>query len=296
MAELASKYDGETIEHYRIRWQDDLSTKQRATIASEIERERFHPEYRWVGVDKLFVDEAYQRPLSDEWVWQIATTFTWARFQALWVGERSGRLYIVDGRHRFAAASILGPDLIPEVPIEVRRTQNVEEEARLFVELTEKRRKMTSAQRFQAKLLYGDPVALDLDKAMKRHGFKTPDPTHFGQAFSFRLNPEHTHNVISAIGTLEFIHGLGGRQRVEALLYIIRNAWDGIAPTTGGPMLRAVNRVIERLPAKSAEVIARKLGTKDPWGLIERGQRFAHSNQIVVAEAIGDVLVRLVEE
>lgn len=296
MAELATRYDGETIDHYRIRWMEDLTAKQRQVVSQELERERFHPEYRWVKVSDLYVDEAYQRPLSEEWVWDIATTFTWSRFQALWIGNRNNKLYIVDGRHRYAAASILGPDLVPEVPCEIRRTQNVEEEARLFVELTEKRRKMNSAQRFQAKLLYGDPVALDLERSMKRHGFKAQDPERFSSTISYRVNDEITRNVIGAIATLEHIHAVGGRQRVDAVLYILRKAWDGIAPTTSGPILRAINRLVERMPTKSVDVIGRKLGEKDPWGLIERGQRYGHANQIIVTEALAEVLVKVVEE
>lgn len=287
MATLAARYDEQTIEHYTIRWQQDLTSAQRAAIASELERQRYHPVFEWIKPSQLYVDESYQRPLSEDRVWQIATTFTWALYDPLWVGERGTKLYVVDGRHRLAAASILGEKLIPEVPIQRRRTQNVEEEARIFVELTEKRRKITSAQRFAAKLIFKDPIAIDLESIMRKHGFKVSSDAFGGSAM------HSAQNEITAVGTLEGIYRAGGRNRVHAVLQIIREAWDAVPPTTSAWMLRAISRMLEREPTKKPEGFVRRLREKDPWGLIERGMRFAHSNEIPTSEAMADVLIEV---
>ena len=53
--------------------------------------------------------------------------------------------------------------------------------------------------------------------------------------------------------------------------------------------------MLEREPGKKPETIARNLGDKDPWSLIERGQRFAHSNEIPISEAMSDVLLKVTE-
>ena len=165
MPTLASTYDAQIIETQQIRWLEDLSGAQRAGIASELEKERSIPVYDWVGTASLYVDESYQRPLSIDRVWEIATNFTWTLYDPLWCGRRKDdRLYVVDGRHRLAAAVILGPDRIDKVPVQIRRTAGVEEEARIFVDLQEKRRKITSAQRFAAKLIFKDPIAMDLKR------------------------------------------------------------------------------------------------------------------------------------
>jgi hypothetical protein len=289
MATLAARYDGQTIEHSTIRWQEDLTPQQRAAIASEIERERLRPSFKWIKPGDLYVDETYQRPLSVERVWEIVTRFTWSLYNPLWIADRRrrGTLYTVDGRHRLTAASILGTKLIPEVPCEVHVTESVEEEARIFVELQERRRKITSAQRFAAKLIYGDPIALDLQKLMTKHGFKVESERFGGNA----MHAEQ--NEITAVATLEAIYRAGGRNRVDAVLQIVREAWDGVPPTTSAYMLRAVNRVLEREPGKSASTLARRLGDKDAWGLIERGMRFAHSNEIPIVEAMSDVLLKV---
>lgn len=287
MATLATKYDSAIVEHFAIRWNEDLTGAQRGAIASEVERQRFIPEYQWVKLGELYIDESYQRPISEPRVWQIATTFTWSLMQALWVGNRGGKLYIVDGRHRFAAACILGSKILPQVPCEIRRTQSVEEEARIFVELTEKRRDISSAQRFAAKLLYKDPSAMDLAKIIKAYGYKV--------RFDEISRMEAAQGEISAIATLEKIYRAGGRARVSGVLQIIRDAWDAVPPTTSSWMLRAVSRLLELEPNKSPTTLARRLKDKDPWGLIERGQRFGHSNEIPQVEAIADVLLKVTE-
>jgi len=291
MPTLALNYDSQEIEHQQIRWNEDLTGAQRAAIASELERERFIPEFKWVKVGSLYVDEAYQRPLSSERVWEIATEFTWALFEPLWVANRKGKgtLYIVDGRHRNASAVILGKDKIPEVPCSIRRTESVEEEAGIFVDLQVKRRRLTSAQQFAAKLVKKDPIALDLQKIMSKHGFKVVSDRFGGNAI------DAAQNEITAVGTLEAIYRSGGRNRVSSVLQIIRDAWDAVPPTTSAWMLRSLNRMIEREPSKSPTTIARRLGDKDPWGLIERGMRFAHSNEIPTSEAMADVLLKVTE-
>jgi hypothetical protein len=291
MATLAARYDGQTIEHYTIRWQQDLTAPQRGAIASEIERDRMRPSFRMVKPSDLYVDETYQRPLSADRVWEIASTFTWSLFDPLWVGDRKrrGTLYVVDGRHRLAAASILGPKLIDAVPCQIRVTESVEEEARIFVELQERRRKITSAQRFAAKLVFKDPIALELQSIMSKYGFKVASDKFGGSAL------DAAQNEITAVGTLEKIFRAGGRSRVHGVLTVIRQAWDGVPPTTSAWVLRAVNRLLEREPGKKPETFARKLKEKDPWGLIERGQRFAHSNEIPTSEALADVLIKVTE-
>lgn len=294
MPVLATKYDGEVVELQRIRWNEDLTGAQRAAIASELEKQRAVPEYTWTDPKTLYVDEAYQRPLSFERVWEIATNFTWTLFDPLWIGRRrkeAGRLYVVDGRHRNAASLILD---LPEVPIQVRDTTGVEEEARIFVELTEKRRKISSAQRFAAKLVFKDPIAMDIQKILSQWGFKVPTDTFAGSLAIYK-NSETHRNEITAVGTLEAIYKVGGRNRVSGVLEVIRTAWDGVPPTTSAEIIRAVNRMLEK-DGKKPSTLAQRLKDRDVWRLIERGQRFAHSNGIPSSEAVADVLVAVANE
>lgn len=288
---LALEYGRDEIEREQLKW-DELTRPERAAIASELESQRHLPEFHWIKVGDLYVDEAYQRPVSEDRVWQIVKQFTWRLFEPLWIAHRKGRLYIVDGRHRFSAAQIFGPDLMPEVPCSVRRTASVEEEAQTFVELQEKRRRLTSFQRFQAKLLYGDPIAKDLERIMSRNGFKAQDASYF----STSRWSEQQEGVIVSIGTLEALYGHGGRKLVDNVLYVIRKAWEGMPPSTGGIMLRAVARCFDVIAGLNPDRFASKLSKKDLWGLVERGQRFGHSNSIPQSEALADVLKTVYEQ
>ena len=274
--------------HDTLRWDEDLSQLERARIASELESKRNRPDFCWVNVAKLRVDEKYQRPVSQERVMSIVRYFNWRLFQSLWIGERKdGQLYVVDGRHRLSAAHLFGPELMPEVPCEIRRTTGTEEEARIFVELTEKRRRLTSAQRFYAKLLYNDPEALAIQSAMRKHGFITVDIDTIDSR-------GYRKDQISAIGTLEIIYRAGGKKMLDNVLAVIRDAWDGAPATTSQWMLRAVARCFERVPDLDRTRWAHELRKKDPWGVIERGQRHGHSNGIPQSEALADVLQALI--
>lgn len=288
MAQLALAYDSRTIELQTIRWQEDLSGAQRAAIAGSLEKKRGVPEYAYVDPRSLFVDETYQRPLSMDRVWEIATDFNWFLFDPLWLGRRTDdRLYVVDGRHRLAAALIIGYDKVGDVPAQIRRTTGVEEEAKIFVDLQEKRREITTAQRFAAKLIFKDSTAVNLQRLLSKHGFKVPTES-WGNSSTVSKQ-----NEITAIGTLEQIYKQGGSERVSDLLQILRLAWDGFPPSTRSDMMRALNNLLAR-SSLAPSTIARRLQVKDEWSLIERGQRHGHSKGIPASEALTDVLEEIV--
>lgn len=274
-------------QHLRERWME-FDPKVRARIAGEIESERKQPEYKRIGLHLLLVDEAYQRAVSHERVMDIVEHFDWNLFNALWVGDRrrSGKYYVVDGRHRLLAAKLLG---IKSVWCEVRPTTSVQEEARIFVLLTTKRRRLNSAQQFQAKLIYGDEEALRIDKLVSKHRFKIQDPN----MFTFGGSLHDRDNIISAVGTLEAIYRNGGAKLLDRVLGTLRKAWDGAASTVSSQMIRAVARMYERHPDANDDAVARALGDKDPFALVERGVRFGHSNKVIQTEAIADVLERV---
>ena len=271
-------------QYFKARW-DELDARERGKIASAVETVRTQPEYRKVKVASLLVDEKYQRAVSRDRVLDIVHNFDWALFNALWVGDRrgSGKLYVVDGRHRMHAAAVLG---IKDVWCEVRRTSGSDEEARIFVQLTTKRRRMNSAQQFQARLIYNDPEAVEISRIVGKHRFEIKDPDVFYDSAPTNQKP----GVIGAVGTLEALYRANGRKGLDRVLSTIKGAWDGVTPTLGSQMLRAMGRVYERHPDADPARVAKLLGGKDPWALIERGQRLGHANGVPQSEAIADAL------
>lgn len=286
---LAQPLEFESIledeQYFKVKW-DELDARDRAKIASAVETTRKQPEYKRLKLRDLLVDDKYQRAVSRERVLDIVHQFDWNLFNALWIADRrkAGKYYVVDGRHRMHAAAILG---IKEVWCEVRPTTGGDEEARIFVMLTTKRRRMNSAQQFQAKLVYGDPEAVEISKVVGKYRFAIQDPDLFGSTGSYRDKAE----VIGAVGTLEVVYRDNGRKGLDRVLLTLRKAWDGVPPTLGAQMLRATARLYERYPDADPERVAKALGAKDPWGLIERGQRFGHSQGVPQTEAITDALV-----
>lgn len=75
------------------------------------------PHLGWIEIDRLFVDDRYQRPLGQSnWqaIRQIADRFDWALFSTVDVAPMGGGQYaIIDGQHRVHAAAIAGIDKVP---------------------------------------------------------------------------------------------------------------------------------------------------------------------------------------
>lgn len=273
-------------EYDKRRWAE-LRPQDRARIASAVETASNQPVYRKVKVRDLLVDENYQRATTSNRVWDIVLNFDWFLFNALWVANRrrSGKLYVVDGRHRLRAAYILG---IEEVWCEIHATTGSKQEAKIFLQLTTKRRKMTSAQAFQAKLVMEDPQAQDIQRIVSKHKFVLIDAALYRGTI-------YRENVISAVGTLEHIYEMSGRRALDNVLYTLRAAWDGVPATLTVWSLRATWMIYQRHPDADPDKVARKLGEKDPWGLIERGQRFGHENEISQSQAVADVFEKVAE-
>jgi hypothetical protein len=174
---------------------------------------------------------------------------------------------------------------MPEVPCEVRRTTGTQEEARVFVELQEKRRRITSYQRFQAKLLYNDPDAKVIADLIGKHRFAVLTGAGAGTWLK--------DDTIGSIGVLERIHRAHGAKGVDNVLYVMRKAWNGEATSTSKLVMNALSRVFEVTPRMNRERFAEAIGEKDLYGLIDKAARFGHANSISHTEALAEVFKEL---
>jgi ParB-like nuclease domain len=75
------------------------------------------PMLRWMKIEDLVVDPAYQRPIIDKGrlnVDRIAGSFSWPCFAPVVVSPvEGGKFAIIDGQHRTTAAAILGIECVP---------------------------------------------------------------------------------------------------------------------------------------------------------------------------------------
>ncbi|MEO0765192.1 MAG: ParB/Srx family N-terminal domain-containing protein [Pseudomonadota bacterium] len=80
-------------------------------------RDGARPDLQWISVEKLVVDERYQRPLGRSnmtAIRAIALAFDWAEFTACLVAPvGDGRFAIIDGQHRTHAAALTGHIAVP---------------------------------------------------------------------------------------------------------------------------------------------------------------------------------------
>ena len=122
--------------------------------------------------EQLEVDPSYQRsienPESQALIAQIAMGWHWGRAQLLTVSRRDGRLFVVDGQHRLAAAKLRGD--IQQLPCLVEEFADVAEEAALFNDLNDRRRPVSALDKFRAAVVAGDPDCIAIGAAMERAG------------------------------------------------------------------------------------------------------------------------------
>lgn len=139
------------------------------------------PALRWLRLDEVAVDHAYQRSLAEPQsltlIRQIAIFWDWSLCQPLTIAKRpNGALMIVDGQHRHAAAKLRGD--IETLPCVVSTYSNAGEEAAAFVALNRNRRPLTALDLFKAALAANDPEATAVLKAITDAGLKLATSTN----------------------------------------------------------------------------------------------------------------------
>lgn len=122
--------------------------------------------------DQLEVDATYQRsidnPESQALITEIALAWDWGRAQLLIVSRREGRLFVVDGQHRLAAARLRGD--IVQLPCLIEEYADVAEEAALFNALNDRRRPVSALDKFRAGVVAGDADCVAISAALERAG------------------------------------------------------------------------------------------------------------------------------
>lgn len=134
------------------------------------------PELCWLPVDRLSVDQSYQRTIDtragQNLIGRIAERFTWSAFQAILAcPDGGGGWFIIDGQHRVAAAKLCG---IAEVPAVVVAAGGAAEQARAFIIANDDRVAVNQYAKHHARLVAGDPEALATDALCRKFGMSIP--------------------------------------------------------------------------------------------------------------------------
>lgn len=130
------------------------------------------PDFEWIPIDRLFVNDAYQRRLAERShraIRKIASRFDWAKLKALSVIDLGdGRYEVTDGQHTAIGAATHGG--IEALPCLVSTTRSLEKRADAFVGLNRDRVGMTELQVFHAELKAGDELAVEIQQGVERAG------------------------------------------------------------------------------------------------------------------------------
>lgn len=143
------------------------------------------PEARWIDVDRLLINRAYQRDLTPKSVKAIAgmvSGWDWELAGALTVKPVDGGFFeVIDGQHRAIAAKTRG---IPQLLAVVGKAADVQVRATMFVRLNTLRTGVSASQRHKAAVAAGDETAKRIEACAKRAGAEVLGTPPSGSLFS----------------------------------------------------------------------------------------------------------------
>lgn len=128
------------------------------------------PAFAWLPLDKLLIDDDFQRPLARaNWsaIRKIAQRFNWAEFGCVDVAPVGGGRYsVIDGQHRCHAALLAG---IAEVPCLIKPLDQ-QQQARAFAAINSQVTAISTFHVYRAALAAMDPWAITAQQCVAAAG------------------------------------------------------------------------------------------------------------------------------
>lgn len=235
-------------------------------------------ELRFVPLSSLVIDPRYQREISEIGrtnVRNIGENFDWSRFTPLVVApaEIEGKLAIIDGQHRAAAAKARGDiTLVPCWLIQALTLQ----QAQAFIAINAKTTHVTTTAVWYARLAAAEPDAIAAFEVCKKAGvqiMRFPDAVAQRTA-SQTVAVVEIHKarvfhgdgaVIKALKILVHAGQLRGRclltrSFIRAVVNLCRGEWNAIAIASAAVRLRAIDP--EKVEAKAVLLSRSRGGTR----------------------------------
>lgn len=118
------------------------------------------PMLDWVRIDRMVIDETYQRDLTPtNWtaIRKIAADFHWSRFSPVLLAPvANGQFAVIDGQHRVHAAAICGIETVPAMIVPIDKS----EQAQAFSWVNSAVVKITPHHIYKAALTAGEAWAV----------------------------------------------------------------------------------------------------------------------------------------
>lgn len=130
--------------------------------------------FKEISKYSLHIDPMYQRVFSETRVMRMQREWSWVSCGVLVVSERQdGMIFVVDGQHRLQAA--MRRSDIDLLPCMVFECDELAEEASSFIDCNTARKPMASGDKFRARVVAGDPLAIWIDSQFKLHGLSAAE-------------------------------------------------------------------------------------------------------------------------
>ena len=154
---------------------------------SKYDEDKNKPVLDWVKTDLLQIDNSYQRSVdgkrSQMIIDKIKNSFDWNEFSPLTVAKTLEGFYnIIDGQHRFIAASKLK---ISKLPCWIIHSTNTSEQADTFLGINKNRIAVNNFSIHKAKLAKNDELAVRVEEFCYNNDIKIP-------ASGYVSKPNHT--------------------------------------------------------------------------------------------------------
>lgn len=156
------------------------------------------PKLTWVSPVEVFVEDDYQRSLSERsiaMIRKIVAGWRWAHIKPVICARVGGKLMAIDGQHTSIAAATLG---IPKIPAMVVTVSTVKERAAAFIGQNCDRLNLTAAHIHYASLAAGEEIAVAVDQACRKAGVRILRHSK-GAAGSFKIGETFTVGLIHRI-------------------------------------------------------------------------------------------------
>ena len=128
---------------------------------------KIYPELKYINVNTLKFDDAYQRILMPNHVNNISKTFDPNAFQPITVNQReNGDLVVIDGQHRVEAVKLNGDLRLILVPAQVLYL-SMAEEVNLFYKINVTKKALSAVDRFYPEVMQKHPDAVFIDNLLK---------------------------------------------------------------------------------------------------------------------------------
>jgi hypothetical protein len=238
----------------------------------------------WVSVDKLVVDDTYQREIGRRGrqnVQQIAENFDWSKFAPVIVAPVEGGLYaIVDGQHRTTAAMLRGIEQVPCQIVQADRAKQAAAYAAVNGNITN----TTAQQLFYAKLAAGDSNAEQLAEVCAAGN------VHILRRYI--VSSKMAVGETQAVGALARCLRDFGRETLITALQCITETADGNAGFVRATIIEGLCHALHRSPWRDAgEALLRAMDDfsfVDVWSEVSGGrdQIFPATARRLVAEKV----------